>query len=127
MLVPVWLGVLWLAAAYLIFFGLAVILKPARTRKFLSSFAQSTMANLTEAGLRATVGLAFVGASGSTKAPEFSILLGLFLAVSAVLMALLPGLHRRFAARATASVFKMFPALGVMALMLATALAWFVA
>ena len=119
-------AILWLAVGYLVLFGVVVIAKPARARLFLSGFAQTTRANMVEAGLRLLVGLAFVGASNQTKYPSISVVIGLFLAVSALLMLLLPGLHRRFASRSTASLFGVFPLFGLASLMLAAALAWFI-
>ncbi|MEO6113801.1 MAG: hypothetical protein ABIP07_05070 [Sphingomicrobium sp.] len=53
-------------------------------------------------------------------------MIGLFLAISALLMLLLPGLHRRFASRSTASLFGVFPLFCLASLMLAAALAWFI-
>lgn len=81
---------------------------------------------MVEAGLRLLVGLAFVGASNRTRDPSISIVIGLFLAISALLMLLLPGLHRRFASRSTASLFGVFPLFCLASLMLAAALAWFI-
>ncbi len=103
LLVTLSLAILWLAISYLIILGLMVIFWPSLAKIFLFGFAQSTLANLVEVGLRFLVGLAFVGASNETKQSAVSLTIGLFLAASALLMLLLPGLHRRFAVRSTAS------------------------
>ncbi len=126
-LLPVWLIILWLAVAYLFLLGTAVLITAARARKFLSGFAQDKLVNNIEAGVRALVGLAFVGAAKETKNALLAVVVGMFLIVSALLLALLPKLHRRFAPQATAVVFRVFPLFGVLAIALAVILGWFIA
>lgn len=119
--------VLNLAAAYLAGLGLAVLLRPAAARAFLAGFAQTRHANWIEAALRALVGVAFIVAAGRTQHPPFALVIGLFLVATAVLMLVLADAHRRFAARATASLAGVFPLFGAASLALAAALLWFIA
>lgn len=126
MLVWASVAILWLAAFYLAVLGLMVLFRPAVARRFLSAFAQTTRANLIETGLRFLAGLAFVGAAFRTREPSVSLGFGLLLAVTAVVLALLPGLHRRFAARVTARLFGWFPLFGLVSLLLAALLLWFI-
>ncbi len=125
--VTVSMTILWLAVAYLILLGFMVIARPALARRFLSAFAQTTVANLIEVGLRLLVGMAFVAASNRTKDPPISVAVGLFLAISALLMLLLPAAHRRFAAKSTARLSDFFALFGLASLALAAVLAWFIA
>lgn len=124
-LVTAWRAILWAAILYLLVLGVAVLGRPRRARSFLAGFAANWRANLLEAVLRAIAGLAFIAAASTTRAPQASRLIGLVLVVTALLMALLAGTHRRFAGLASRLVFSIFPLFGVMALALAALLAWF--
>ena len=119
--------ILWATAAYLLVLGVTAIVTTARTRIFLVGFAQTTSANLVEGGLRLLVGLTFIAASGRTRGPTVSLIIGWFLVVTAVAMLLLPSLHRRFAATTTSRVASVLPLVGIGSILLALALAWFIA
>ena len=120
------LAILWLAVAYLATLGIAVLFRPAIARLFLSAFAATTKANVIECALRFIVGLAFIGASSRLKHPIIATGLGLFLAVTALILLLLPGLHRRFAETVTKRLFRVFPPFGLVSLALAALLLWFI-
>ncbi len=121
------LAILWLATAYLVALGLAAVVRPAWVRMFLAGFAQTTTANLVEVGLRLLVGLAFAGAAERTRNPLVAIVIGSVLVVSALLMLLLPGVHRHFAARSTSRLSPFILPFGLASLGLALALGWFTA
>jgi hypothetical protein len=119
--------ILWLTAAYLAGLGFVALFKPDLARRFLSGFAQTTLANLAESTVRLLVGLAFILAAGETRNAIVALTIGWFLAGSALLMLLLPRLHRSFAAKSTASIFGVLPMFGAASLALAAVLIWFIA
>ena len=120
------IAVLWIVVAYLAGLGVLALLRPATVCVFLSGFAQTTRANLTESGLRLLAGAAFIGASSHTRDKAAALVVGSFLAISALMMLLLPDIHRRFATRSTTRLFDFLPLFGLASLMLAAALAWFI-
>ena len=126
MFIPIWRVFLWGFALYLLALGTAALLAPQHARRFLRGFAANWRNNFLEAALRGLVGLAFVGAAATTRAPHVSRVIGLFLFVTAVLMAFLPRLHARFAPRATRFVFTILPWFGLLAIVLAGLVGWFI-
>ena len=119
--------ILWLACLYLAGLGLTILFARPRAHRFLAGFAQTPRANWTESVLRMLVGIAFIIAAPTLAHPRAVELLGGFLAGTALLLILFPGLHRRFAAPAVASVAPFLPLLGIASIALALALALYLA
>lgn len=121
----IWRAVLWAFAAYLVLLGLAAFLTPDKVRSFLRAFASSAHVNVLEAALRALVGLALIAAAATTRDEGVARFVGVFLIVTAILMAILPGPHRRFAAVAVPPLLNRLNLFGSVTLILAAALIWF--
>ena len=119
------LVILWLTSLYLAVFGMVMMFAPDRANRFLSAFAQTSRANLVEVALRFVAGLAFAIAAPVLSYPLATYWFGLFLAATALLFVVAPGLHRRFAARAVASVAPFLPLLGAASIALAILLAMY--
>ncbi len=126
MLLPVWRTILWVFVAYLLILGVAALRWPARARSFLGGFAADWRKNLLEAVVRGLAGLSLIAAASTTRAPEVSRFIGLFLLATAVFMALLPRIHRRIAQPATRFVGAILPLFGCLAITLAGLLGWFI-
>lgn len=103
-LVLLCLAILWAATAYLIALGMVAIFRPRAGLRFLSGFAQTPLANGFEAAARAAVGTALVALDGRLGGQGWAAAIGGFLIVTAALMLLLPGLHRRLAPRLVRSL-----------------------
>lgn len=116
-------AVLWLTVAYLVGLGVAILAARDRAHRFLVAFAQTSRANWTESLLRTLVGSAFIMAAPMTHYPLAIRVIGAFLAGTAVILILFPGLHRRFAAIAVASVAPFLPLLGIASIALGLLLA----
>ncbi len=125
-LLPLWRTILWALVAYLLALSVAVLGWPRRAHSFLDGFAVGWRNNLLEAVLRGLAGLSFIAAASTTRAPEASRAIGLFLIATAMLMALLPHAHARIAGPAKRFVFAILPLFGLMALALAAILGWFI-
>lgn len=121
-----WRFLLWALVIYLLTLAATALILPSRARAFLDGFASDWRANLFEASVRALAGLAFIAAASTTKLPQAGRLIGVFLFATAVLMALLPGLHQRFARPATRFIFSILPLFGLLSVGLACALVWFI-
>lgn len=119
--------ILWLASLYLLGLGLTILFARSRAHHFLAGFARTPRANWIESVLRMLVGLAFVVAARRLDHPLAAQLFGAFLAGTALLLILFPGLHRRFAAPAVASVAPFLPLLGIASIAMAVALALYIA
>lgn len=119
--------VLWLAVIYLLALGIGSLVARERAHRFLASFAQSPRANWTESLLRLLVGMAFVAAAPALDPPIVARTIGIFLAITAVMLTVFPTLHRRFAAPAVASVAPFLPLLGIASIALAGLLAGYIA
>ena len=129
MLSPLVLGayaVLWLACLYLLGLGLLILFARDRAHRFLVAFAQTPHANWTESVLRMLVGIAFVIAAPDLDHPLAARTFGAFLACTALLFVMFPGLHRRFAALAVASVAPFLPLLGIASITMAVLLALYI-
>lgn len=94
---PIWIFLVWTFAAYLLALGAIALCAPGLARGFLQAFARTPLINSLEAGLRLIAGVAFMGASPETRLPALFFWFGAFLAASALLIALLYPLHRRYA------------------------------
>ncbi len=123
---PVWRTILWLFVAYLLALGVTALWWPGRARSFLGGFAADWRKNLLEAVVRGVAGLSLIAVASTTRAPEVSRFIGLLLLATAVLMALLPRVHRRFAQPATRFVGGILPLFGCLAIALAGLLGWFI-
>jgi hypothetical protein len=125
-LLSIWRMLLWGFAFYLLALGLAVLWVPRRARSFLGAFAANWRNNVLEALLRGLAGLSFVAAASTTRSAEASRIIGLFLVATAVLMALFPQVHARFAGPAIRFVFAILPLFGCLAIGLAILVGWFI-
>ncbi len=119
--------VLWLACLYLLGLGLLILFARTRAHRFLAGFAQTPRANWTESVLRMLVGIAFVIAAPKLPHPSLALAVGAFLAGTALLFVVFPGLHRRFAAPAVASVAPFLPLIGIASIAMAILLALYIA
>ncbi len=119
--------VLWLACLYLLGLGLTILFARPRAHLFLASFAQTKRANWIESILRMWVGIAFVIAAPRLDHPSLIRIFGAFLAGTALLLVIFPGLHRRFAFPAVAFVAPYLPLLGVASIAVAALLALYLA
>lgn len=127
MIITAAIAMLWLACFYLFGLGLLSLVARDQAHRFLASFGQSPRANWTEAVVRMLVGLAFVIAAPRLDHPLMMRVLGGFLSGTALLFVLFPGLHRRFAAPAVATVAPFLPLIGIASIVLAILLAWYLA
>ena len=125
-LLPLWRMMLWALVVYLLALGVTVLLSPRRARLFLGGFAADWRKNLLEAVLRGAAGISFIAAASTTRLPQASRFIGLFLLATAVIMALLPRVHARIARPAKRFVFAILPLFGFLSLALATLLGWFI-
>lgn len=119
--------VLWLACLYLLGLGLLILFARDRAHRFLAAFAQTPRANWIESVLRMLVGIAFVIAAPDLDHPIAARTFGAFLASTALLFVVFPGLHRRFAAPAVAWVVPLLPLLGIASITMAMLLALYLA
>jgi hypothetical protein len=117
--VPVWLLIVGLAALYLAWLGLTTFIARERAERFLRALASTPRANALEASLRFAAGIGFVGASPHAAYPAAFVAAGAVLAVTAVPMLLLPGLHARYAKWVAPLVGPMMPVIGATSLLLA--------
>ncbi len=95
-----WLPLLGVASAgvYLLALGLASLIQPDRTRRFLHGFASSPRAHFTELFLRLVLGVSFiVRAPAMTYSTAFEGFGWVLVATTLVLLALPWQWHHRFA------------------------------
>lgn len=119
--------VLRAAAVYLIGLSAVIVLAQDRASAFLSGHASTILLNTLEGVLRLIAGVALIGFTAQAGLPAILSLAGLFLAISAVAMVLLPSLHRRYAAWAVPFTLKILPVYAAGALSLGLALGWMTA
>ena len=119
--------ILWLACLYLLGLGVLILVARDQAHRFLAAFAQTSRANWIESVLRMLVGLAFIIAAPTLDHPLAARIFGAFLAGTALLLVIFPGLHRRFAAPAVASVAPFLPLLGIASIALAILLGLYLA
>jgi hypothetical protein len=115
--------ILWALVGYLVMLGLAALLRPKRALAFLFGFAQTRRANRTEGLLRLAAGLAFGVADKPLRWSPWGVIIGAFLALSAIALLLLPGHHRSLAPRLVGLVEGRMTLLGIGSLLLALLLA----
>jgi hypothetical protein len=115
-------GFLWLAVGYLAILGLIALIRPVAAQRFLGGFAQTRSANLVEALCRLAIGVAFIVAAPQLPGPWSMRIVGGFLALTALLMLLLPSQHLTLASRSVARVTPYLRLIGVASLGLAAAL-----
>lgn len=118
---------LWATCLYLLGLGATMLFAPDRARRFLTAFAQTATANLIEAAIRFTAGLAFVAAAPALDHPLAVRWFGVFLAATALLFVAAPGLHRQFAKRSVAAILPFLPLLGMASITLSVLLAAYLA
>lgn len=82
--------ILWAFAVWLIGVGVLCLIYPRTALKGLSKFASTTLINYTELVVRLIVGMAFVGAASAAAHPNVFKVIGIFLAVTAVIIMLIP-------------------------------------
>ncbi len=121
-----WLPLLGVATVgvYLLALGLASLLQPDRTRRFLRGFARSTRAHFTELFLRLVLGVSLiVRAPAMTYSTAFEGLGWVLVATTLVLLALPWQWHHRFAswsvplATRNMTLFAVGPLLGAIAVL----------
>jgi len=117
-LFPLWATVIWAFSGFLILLGLAIFLQPQAARRFLMGYARTVRINSLEAGLRFLAGIAFMGIAPVLAFSRLFFIFGAILAVTAVFMALLPGLHRRWGVWAKAFTLRILPVYGGVSLLL---------
>lgn len=122
-LVTAALAILWLLVAYLLWLGVLALVRPQRALRFLFAFAQTRAANLIEGFMRLAIGLACLILDGPGDWTPWGLVVGSFLAVSAVVLLLAPEYHRRLAPRLVALVQRFVPLIGICSLLLAGLLA----
>lgn len=115
---PAWLWLVRCAALYLLGLGVSVFQQRELALRFLGGFAATTRANSLESVLRFAAGVAFIGASPQMRAPALFAVFGAVLAVTAIPMLLLPGVHKHYAAWAVPFAQRIAPLFGALALML---------
>ena len=92
------LAIVVLAAVYLIGLAAASVYAPAKTTKFLNSFAGSARVHYMEVGIRLIVGAAIVLAAPSMLYASVFSLFGWIIVVTSIMLLLLPWRwHQRFA------------------------------
>lgn len=123
MIVSVAFIILWAAVFYLALLGIVALILPLTAHRFLGGFAQTESANLVEASVRLAIGISFVVAASQLAFPIACHLIGGFLAMTAILMFILPVQHRRLAARSVARVRPYVRLIGLASLGLAGVLA----
>ena len=126
-MISVALLILWMACLYLIILGGTMLLTPDLARRFLETFAQTSRANLVEAFARLAVGIAFVIAAPVLDHPLIIRVFGAFLAATALLFIVAPGLHRRVATRSVATVAPFMRLIGASSIALGLALSYYLA
>jgi hypothetical protein len=117
--------VLRAASVFLIVLGITTFAAPDRARAFLGAQASTLFINSVEGVLRLIVGVALIGFARGVAAPEVLSFAGAFLALSAVAILILPGIHKGFAAWAVPFALNILAVYGAGALVLGLALAWF--
>jgi len=111
-------AILLATAVFLIGLGLVIFVAPERAKRFLSGFASTLSLNTLEALLRLLVGVSLAGFANNTGLPELVAYIGIFIAASAVVMLLLPSVHKRFGEWAIPFALKILPAYGAGAILL---------
>ncbi|HCR94925.1 MAG: hypothetical protein CMH91_04400 [Oceanicaulis sp.] len=107
-----YLSVLRLAAVFLMALALSVLIIPEQAKHFLSGYASTLLVNSVEGVLRALVGLSLAGYAHQQGLSAILVLVGVFLVVSALVILLLPGLHKRFARWAIPFALRILPLYG---------------
>lgn len=79
-----------LAGLWLILVGLFMLFYPARALRALALFGSTPLLHFSELGLRMVAGLALILAGPFSHLPEFLVLAGWFIALSSVVLMLLP-------------------------------------
>lgn len=119
-----WRWLVWASAVYVLALGGLMLVRPAIAARFLDGHAATAPLNALEAALRFIIGLAFMGASGEMRFETAFFWFGALLAATAVPMAFLPGLHKRFARWSVPMAKPFLPVLGMLALALGAMLVW---
>ena len=103
-----------LAGAYLIGLGVAALLRPESTKRFLESFASSATAHFTELGARIAVGAGIVLSSHRMQFASGFVAFGwLLIGTSVVLLAVPWRVHHRFAVWSVPMATKRLPLLAL--------------
>lgn len=117
-LTPLWVLTVWLGAAYLLALGITIFVRPRLAKKFLNGFASTSRMNRVEALLRLLMGIAFIGASSATKFPEFCVIFGIILVMTAVPMFFMHRQHAKYADWAVPFAKPLLPIFGAFSLLL---------
>jgi len=108
------LGILAVAALYLLALGLAAGCAPQRATRFLGQFAQSAKAHYTEMALRAAVGLALIVHAEHMRYSEAFVLIGWVITLTTALLLMVPWRwHQAIANRAVPLALRILPVLAL--------------
>jgi hypothetical protein len=123
-LVWAWRLVVWASVAYLVVLGLMIFIRPAVVMRFFEGFASSARINTLEAVLRLLIGLAFMAVSKDTRFPVVFFGFGAVLAVTAIPLMFLYGLHTRQRVWVIPLVKRILPLMGAIAIAIGLLIAW---
>jgi hypothetical protein len=113
------------AAGYFLALGLVALVAPQRVSRFLMGFATSWPTHLLELGVRAAVGLGFLGAAPHAAVPALFRGFGWLLLVTTAGLALVPWQrHRQFTERHVPQALQYLPLIGVASLLIGAGIAW---
>lgn len=117
-LVVIALGIVLIAALYLIALGGSALTRPELARRFLGGFATTRRLHFTELALRVCVGGAFIIAAPRLAFGGVLLLFGWVLITTSVGLALVPWrLHQRFAAWSVPRATRHLTLIGVASLL----------
>lgn len=113
------------AAGYFLALGCVALVAPRRASAFLMGFATSWPTHLLELGVRAAIGLGFLGAASPAAFPELFRGFGWLLLVTTAGLAFVPWQqHRRFAEHHVPRALQYLPLIGVASLLIGSTIAW---
>lgn len=113
------------AAGYFLGLGYVALVAPRHASAFLMGFATSWQTHLFELGVRAVIGLSFLGAASHAALPGLFRGFGWVLLVTTAGLAFVPWQqHRRFAEHHVPRALQYLPLIGVASLLIGAGIAW---
>ncbi|HEU0152719.1 MAG TPA: hypothetical protein VFQ84_05170 [Arenimonas sp.] len=117
------LGVIVLAATYLLALGTLALILPARVRTFLLAHASTPFLHGLELALRLLVGVALLARAPSLPWPPVFARAGWLLVLTTGVLALVPWRwHQRFASRTVPVALRALPLIGISAALMGAGL-----
>ncbi|NNU17351.1 hypothetical protein HK107_13550 [Parvularcula sp. ZS-1/3] len=113
------------AIGFLVVIGGIGLVAPSAAFRFWRGFGSSLWANSLEACLRFLIGVAVIVDRESFPKPDWAMIAGAFLALSALAIGLLYPLHKRFAAMVVPPLERFMRPYSLGAILLGLAVAWF--